>query len=173
MSSLTAFTALIAVVAVERLLELRLSRRNVESQMAAGGIEVGMGHYPVMVALHAGLLAGCLLESWLLHRPFVPVLGYPMLGLVLCAAAGRFWVISALGDRWTTRVVVVPGRPKIRRGPYRFLNHPNYVIVVVEGFALPLVHTNWITATVFTILNGILLTVRIRVENRALAGAAT
>lgn len=168
MVGLIAYTALIGLVGLERILELRLSRRNVKKQLSAGGIEYGSGHYPWMVALHVGLLTGCVVESWALERPFIPALGYPMLALVISAAAVRFWVIATLGDRWTTRVVVVPGRPTIKRGPYRFLDHPNYVIVAVEGLALPLVHTNWITATAFTVLNSALLAVRIRVENRAL-----
>ena len=95
-----------------------------------------------------------------------------MLAVVLAAQALRWWCIATLGRRWNTRVIVVPGLPLVRRGPYRWLSHPNYVAVVVEGFALPLVHTAWITALVFTVLNAALLTVRIRVENRALAAAA-
>jgi methyltransferase len=166
------FTCLIAAVAVERLFELRLSRRNERIQLAAGGVEYGSGHYPVMVALHAGLLLGSLLEVWLLARPFIPILGYPMLALVALSAAVRFWVIRTLGNRWTTRVVVVPGLPRITGGPYRFLDHPNYAIVVIEGLALPLVHTGWMTALLFTLANGALLRQRIRVESDALAEAA-
>lgn len=162
------FTCLIAAVAVERLIELRLSRRNERIQLAAGGVEYGSGHYPIMVALHTGLLLGSLLEVWLLARPFIPTLGYPMLALLAFSAAVRFWVIRTLGNRWTTRVVVVPGLPQIAGGPYRFLDHPNYAIVVIEGFALPLVHTGWITALLFTLANGALLRVRVQVENRAL-----
>ena len=173
MVSQVAFTGLIIAVAIERLLELRLSRRNERIQLAAGGIEYGSGHYPTMVVLHAGLLLGSLLEIWLLSRPFIPMLGYTMLGLVALAAACRFWIIRTLGNRWTTRVVVVPGLPRITDGPYRFLDHPNYLIVVIEGLALPLVHTSWVTALLFTAANGALLHARIRIENAALAEAAS
>jgi hypothetical protein len=91
-----------------------------------------------------------------------------MLALVLAAQALRWWCIVTLGRQWNTRVIVVPGLPRVTGGPYRFLSHPNYVAVVIEGFALPLVHSAWITALVFTLCNAVLLSVRIRVENRAL-----
>jgi methyltransferase len=163
-----AFTVLIAIVSVERLLELRLSRRNEAALRERGGVEHGASHYPAMVALHAGLLLGSVAEVWLLSRSFVAPLGFSMLGLVLIAGAGRFWVIATLRSRWTTRVVVVPDLPRITGGPYRFFDHPNYIVVVVEGFALPMVHTAWITAILFTIGNAILLTRRIRIEDAAL-----
>jgi methyltransferase len=131
-------------------------------------MEYGAGHYPIMVALHTALLIGCVTESWLLDRPFVPALGYPMIALALLAQFTRYWVIRTLGGRWTTRVIVVPGTVRVKTGPYRFLRHPNYLAVVVEGIALPLVHSNWITAVVFTVANAALLSVRIRCEDRAL-----
>jgi methyltransferase len=122
-----------------------------------------------MVALHVGLLIGSVLEVWLLHRPFLAWLGWPMLALVVLAQLLRWWCIRTLGPQWNTRVVVVPGQPLIHKGPYRHLDHPNYVAVVTEGFALPLVHTAWITASVFTACNALLLRTRLRVENAALA----
>lgn len=137
-----------------------------------GAAEYGQGHYPVMVALHTGLLAGCLAETWLGGRPFLPALGWPMLALALGAQGLRWWCITTLGPRWNTRVIVVPDLPLVTAGPYRWLSHPNYVAVIVEGLALPLVHTNWLTATAFTLLNLPLLATRVRCENTALAGAA-
>ncbi len=134
-------------------------------------MEHGRGHYPVMVVLHTGLLAGCLLEPLLADRPFLPALGWPALTLALLAQALRWWCITSLGPYWNTRVIVVPGARLVGRGPYRFLRHPNYVAVVVEGVALPLVHSAWITATLFTLANAALLTVRIRCENAALTRA--
>jgi methyltransferase len=125
-----------------------------------------------MVALHTGLLAGCLAETWLGGRPFLPALGWPMLALALGAQGLRWWCITTLGPRWNTRVIVVPDLPLVTAGPYRWLSHPNYVAVIVEGLALPLVHTNWLTATAFTLLNLPLLATRVRCENTALAGAA-
>lgn len=164
-----AWVALLGVIVCERIAELVLSTTHARAILARGGVEHGKGHYPAMVALHTAFLVGCLLEPWLLHRPFVPALGWPMLGLALGAQAVRWWAIATLGVHWNTRVIVLPGGARIRSGPYRFLTHPNYVAVVVEGLALPLVHGAWLTALVFGVLNAWLLTVRIRTEDRALA----
>jgi methyltransferase len=163
------YLLLIVAVGLERSAELVIARRNLAWSRAHGGREFGAGHYPVMVALHTGLLAGCLLEAIGLRRRFVPVLGWPMLAVVLAAQALRWWCIAILGRQWNTRVVVVPGAARVGGGPYRFAPHPNYVAVVAEGVALPLVQTAWITALVFSVLNAALLRIRIRVENAALA----
>jgi methyltransferase len=163
------YVLLIVAVAVERLAELVLSRRNLAWSRARGGVEFGAGHYPVMVTLHTGLLAACLVEAIALHRPFLPALGWLMLAIVLAAQGLRWWCIATLGRQWNTRVVVVPGAARVAGGPYRFLSHPNYVAVAAEGAALPLVHTAWITALAFSVLNAALLTTRIKVENAALA----
>ena len=168
MSSTGWFVLLVLAVGVERLAELVVSARHARWSFERGGVETGRGHFPSMVALHTGLLLGALLEVLLLHRPFVPWLGWPMLVLALGSQALRWWCIGTLGVRWNTRVIVVPGLPLVSTGPYRLLRHPNYVAVVVEGFALPLVHTAWLTALVFTLLNVPLLAVRIRCEERAL-----
>jgi len=166
------YVVLIAAVALERVAELRLSLRHAAWALDRGGIETGRGHYPPMVVLHTALLAGALVEVAVAHRPWIPVLGWTMLAVVAAAQALRWWCIATLGVRWNTRVIVVPGLALVTTGPYRFLRHPNYVAVVAEGVALPLVHTAWVTATVFTVLNAWLLTVRLRCENRALATAA-
>ena len=169
------FTALVAAVGLERLAEMVVSTRHAAWAFARGGVESGRGHYPVMVALHTALLVGALVEVVAADRPFIPLLGWPMLVLVVLAQALRWWCISTLGPQWNTRVIVVPGATLVAAGPYRLLRHPNYVAVVVEGLALPLVHTAWVTAAAFTILNLLLLSVRIRVEEQALglrAGAA-
>jgi methyltransferase len=169
MTSLAAFTVLIALVGVERIAELVVSKRNAAWSMARGGVETGFSHYPPMVLLHTGLLAGALVEAYQ-REPDVPsALAWSMLAVVVLAQALRWWCIATLGHRWNTRVIVVPGLPPVTSGPYRFFSHPNYVAVVVEGVALPLVHACWITAVVFTVLNALLLMVRIRVENAALA----
>ena len=169
MTSLAWFTLLVGVVAVERLVELVVAKRNLAWSRAHGGMEFGSGHYPAMVTLHTGFLVGCLAEVYLLNRPFLPVLGWSMLAIVVAAQLLRWWCITTLGTQWNTRVVVVPGAPRVTGGPYRFFSHPNYVAVIAEGFALPLVHTAWITAVVFTVLNGVLLNRRIAVENSELA----
>jgi methyltransferase len=163
------YVVLVAAVAAERLAELVVAQRNLAWSRARGGVEVGAGHYPVMVVLHTGLLIGCLAEVYFLNRPFLPWLGWPMLAVVVAAQVLRWWCIRTLGRQWNTRVVVIPGAERISGGPYRLLPHPNYVAVVAEGIALPLVHTAWVTALVFTVLNAALLTVRISTENNALA----
>lgn len=173
MSSLAWFDVLVALTAVERLVELVVSSRNARWSSARGGVESGRGHFPPMVALHTGLLLACVLEAHLADRPFLGWLGWPALVLVLASQALRWWCIATLGPRWNTRVIVVPGLPLVDRGPYRWIPHPNYVAVVVEGIALPLVHTAWVTALAFTVLNAVLLLgFRIPAEERALAAAS-
>jgi methyltransferase len=168
-TSLAFFTGVVLLVALERLAELVVSRRNAAWSLARGGRETGAAHYAVMVVLHTGLLVGCLVEAYV-RRPEVPVtLAAVMLLLALGSQALRWWCIATLGRRWNTRVIVVPGLPLVRSGPYRLLRHPNYVAVVVEGLALPLVHACWVTALVFTVANAFVLAVRLRVENAALA----
>lgn len=169
---MTAYTGLLLAVAAERVAELVVSQRHLSWARRRGAIESGQGHYPPMVTLHLGLLIGCLVEVNLLDRPFVAWLGAPMVVVLAAAQALRWWCIRTLGPQWNTRVVVVPGVALVRSGPYRWLRHPNYVAVVAEGVALPLVHSAWLTAGVFTVLNAGLLTVRIRCENRLLAGVA-
>lgn len=163
------YVVLVVLVGFERVAELVVSLRNARWSFAQGGVESGQGHYPFMVVLHTGLLAGCLVEA--AYRPFVPGLGWTMLAVVLLSQALRWWCITVLGRQWNTRVIVVPGSKLVARGPYRWIRHPNYVAVVAEGIALPLVHSAWVTAVVFTALNIPLLAVRIRAENAALASA--
>ncbi|MEE1801373.1 isoprenylcysteine carboxyl methyltransferase family protein [Streptomyces sp. JV176] len=165
------YTVLVLAVGAERVAELAVARRNARWSLARGAVERGRGHYPPMVVLHTGLLLGCLAEVALADRPFTPVPGWTMLAVVVAAQALRWWCIRTLGPRWNTRVLVVPGLPLVTGGPYRLLRHPNYVAVVAEGVALPLVHGAWLTALVFTVLNAGLLTVRIRCENGALRRA--
>jgi methyltransferase len=165
------YPLLIAAVALERVAELIISKRNLEWSLRQGGRQYGQRHYPAMVVLHTGLLIACIVETEVGHRPFLPALGWPMLVLVVAAQGLRWWCISTLGTRWNTRIVVVSDLPLIDGGPYQWLRHPNYVAVVIEGAALPLVHTAWITAIGFTVLNAALLTVRIRTENTALGRA--
>jgi methyltransferase len=165
------FFVFVLLTGVERLVEMTVSTRNARWAFARGGVEHGRRHFPWMVALHFGLLAGALAEVFLLHRPFIPALGWPMLAVALLCQAGRWWIIGTLGHQWNTRVIVVPSLARVNRGPYRFrwLPHPNYLVVAIEGIALPLVYSAWITALVFTVLNAILLLgFRIPTEDRAL-----
>lgn len=162
------FTGFVVLVGLERLAELVVSKRHAAWAFSRGGVERGKGHYPFMVLLHTGLLVGAVAEVWLADRPFLPALGWSMLVVVVLSQALRWWCIATLGNQWNTRVIVVPGLPLVRRGPYRLMPHPNYVAVVAEGLALPLVHTAWVTALVFAVANGALLAERIRVESQAL-----
>jgi methyltransferase len=166
-----AYIALVLAVIVARFVELGVARRHLLWARQRGAVEYGAGHYPVMVAVHTLFLASCLIETVVADRPFLPWLGWPMLALLAGAHALRWWCIRTLGVQWNTRVLIVPGVPLRTGGPYRWLRHPNYVAVVVELAALPLVHTNWVTAVVFGLANFVVLGVRIRVEERALATA--
>ncbi|MDD2858632.1 MAG: isoprenylcysteine carboxylmethyltransferase family protein [Candidatus Nanopelagicales bacterium] len=173
MSGTQAFTLLIVLVALERVLELVVSQRNLRWSRERGGVEVGGGHYPFMVVLHTGLLVGALVEVQLTQPVLNPWIAWPMLAVVIAAQALRWWCITTLGRRWNTRIVIVPGLPRVTAGPYRWLAHPNYVAVVLEGIALPMVGQAWITALAFTVLNAPLMLVRIRAEDAALATLPT
>jgi methyltransferase len=162
------YSGFIALLALERGAELALSRRNQRWALEQGGIEFGQAHLLPMKLLHSAFLCGCVLEVWLASRPFLPALGWPCFGLALLCQALRYWVIASLGKRWNIRVIVLPGVPVEVRGPFKFLRHPNYVAVVLEGLAIPLVHCAWLTALVFSTLNLLLLRVRIRCEEAAL-----
>jgi methyltransferase len=161
----------VALVAVQRFLELVLARRNERWARARGAIERGRGHYPFIVALHSLWLVSTLVEG-LLRGPELPALWPVPLALFLLVQPLRYWALFTLGESWNTRILVVPGAKPVRRGPYRYLRHPNYVVVVVEILAFPLVFGAWMTALVFTVLNAAALFVRIREENRALTELA-
>jgi methyltransferase len=166
---LTWYVALVALVGAERIAEIVVAQRNLAWSRAHGGVESGSGHYPFMAALHTAFLFACVAEVAVAGRPFLPWLGWPMLAVLAAAQGLRWWCIATLGRQWNTRVVVIPGAPRVTAGPYRFLRHPNYAAVIAEGIALPLVHTAWVTALVFTALNAPLMVTRIRAENAALA----
>ncbi|MFT4975779.1 MAG: methyltransferase [Myxococcota bacterium] len=169
MTSAVWYTLLIGLTAAERLVEVVVSRRNAAWSFAKGGREFGRGHFPAMVALHTGFLFACPAEVWLLDRPFIPAIGWPLLALAILSQGLRWWCIRTLGPRWNTRVIIVPGLPRITGGPYRFFSHPNYMVVIAEGLILPLIHSAWLTAIGFTLFNALLLRVRLRCEESALA----
>jgi methyltransferase len=157
----------VALIAAQRLLELHISREHENALRAKGAYERGAAHYPLIVALHAAWLLTMLLEGWLRGTELSPL--WPLwVALFLGGQALRYWAILSLGERWTTRIMVLPGASLIGRGPYKFLPHPNYLAVVLEIFAAPLVFGAWITAGVFTLLNAGVLLVRIRAEELAL-----
>jgi methyltransferase len=153
---------ILALVTLERLFELWLARRNTRRLLEQGAREHAPGHYPLIVAVHVLWLAAL---WWL--APSRPVDGF-WLALFVLVELGRLWVLTTLGSRWTTRIIVIPGAPLVRRGPYRFIDHPNYWVVIGEIAVLPLVFGLWQVALVFTLLNAAALIVRIRQENRAL-----
>lgn len=155
---------LVALVALQRLLELVLSRRNTARLLANGAHEVGANHYLLIVALHAGWLAAL----WAAVPPSAPI-SWPWLAAYLALECGRAWAMVTLGRYWTTRIIHLPGAPLVHGGPYRFCRHPNYVIVAGEIAVLPLVFGLWEIALVFSVLNAAVLAWRIRVEDAALA----
>ncbi|CAN7631109.1 isoprenylcysteine carboxyl methyltransferase family protein [Mycolicibacterium frederiksbergense] len=161
----------IVLIGLERLVELAVSRRNANWSFARGGREFGQGHYPVMVAMHSALLLSCMAEVAFAHRPFIPALGWPMVAVVAASTVVRWWCVATLGKHWNPRLIIVPGAELVRSGPYRWIHHPNYTAVAVEVAALPLVHSAWLTAIVFTIANAAVLRVRITAENLALGYA--
>jgi methyltransferase len=157
----------VALVAAQRLLELRVSRRNERRARSRGAVEYGRAHYPAMVALHALWLFSTVLEG-VARGPEFPALWYVALVAFLLVQPLRYWAILSLEESWNVRVLVVPGGRRLRRGPYRYLSHPNYLVVIVEIAALPMIFGAWITTLVFTALNAAFLYVRICTEERAL-----
>jgi methyltransferase len=159
--------ALIPLVVIQRVAELVIARRNARRVLARGAVEVGTNHYAAIVALHALWFVGMIVEIVLLSRavnPFWPAL----LVIFLLAQALRYWAIAALGERWNTRILVLPGGQAVRVGPYKFLKHPNYVAVVIEVLVLPVMLGAYITAVTTSIVNLFLLRIRIKAEEEAL-----
>lgn len=154
---------------LERLVELVVSKRNARWSFNQGGKEYGGEHYRWMVLLHASYLVCCVVEPIFLQRTIGFEWSIFFTVIVILTQALRWWVITTLGKQWNTRVIIVPGLDRVQNGPFRFLNHPNYVAVIIELAALPLIQGAWFTSLVFSILNLWLLKVRIIVENQALA----
>jgi methyltransferase len=165
-ASYGAYLGFIGVVALERVGELVLSRRNAARAFARGAVEVGQAHYRFMAAFHTLFLVACAAEAAV--RPFPGALGWAALAGAIAAQGLRYWAISTLGERWNVRVIVVPGAAPVVAGPYRWVRHPNYVAVAMEMALVPLVHGAWLTALVFSLGNGLLMVVRIRAEEAAL-----
>jgi methyltransferase len=165
------YLCFLGLLALERFVELLLSRWNARQARAAGAVEAGQGHYPVMVAFHTLFLVSCAVEVLWARRAFPGALGWAALGVAVAAQGLRYWAVASLGPRWNTRVLVWPGVPPVTSGPYRFLRHPNYLAIVLEMIAVPLVYGAWVTALVFSLGNLLLLSVRIRSEEKALGPA--
>ena len=169
--SVALYLGLLVLLGCERGAELVVARRNARRALAAGGVETGRRAYAVMVAVHALFPLACAAEVLLLARPFPGAAGFAALAVALGAQALRWWAVATLGERWSTRVIVVPGAAPVTGGPYRFPRHPNYLAVVLEMAAVPLIHGAWLTAAVFSALNAALLSHRIPAEERALGAA--
>jgi methyltransferase len=167
-SSRALYLGLLGLVAVERLVEVAVSRRNARRAFARGGRETGQRHFAAMVAAHTAFLPACAAEVVLARRRFPGALGWAALGGALAAQGLRYWVVGTLGERWNVRIIVVPGEPPVTGGPYRFVRHPNYVAVALEAACLPLVHGAWVTALAFSAVNAAILAVRVRAEEEAL-----
>ena len=158
-----AAVAILALVTLQRLGELFRAGSNTRRLLAEGAREHGAGHYPLIVAVHTAWLAAL---WW--RAPAQPING-PLLLLFVLLQLGRLWVIRSLGPRWTTRIIVKPGTTLVRKGPYRWISHPNYLVVALEIAVLPLVFGLWTIAVLFSLLNAAVLAIRIREENEALA----
>ena len=155
----------LAVLIPQRAMDLRISKRNTKRLIESGGHEVGAAHYPFVMALHASWIVA--LVIWVLSVP--PYMNMTFV-LIYAALLGlRTWVISSLGPFWTTRIITIPNIPLVRRGPYKFLKHPNYIVVSMEIAVVPLMLDAWELALIFSLLNAVMLRVRIRIENKALA----
>lgn len=162
------YTGFIVLIALERVAELVISKRNAAWAFSQGAIEVGHGHYKVMAAFHTAFLVACIAEPWLLHREFPGFIGWVALTFAVLTQALRYWAITTLGRRWNTRVIVLPNAQPVTHGPYRFMKHPNYLAVVLEMVCVPLIFASVFTAVAFSLGNAAILFVRIRAEERAL-----
>jgi methyltransferase len=155
---------ILSLVTLQRVVELYIAHRNTKRLLANGGFEVGSNHYPIMVALHTLWLGGL----WYLVLFQNPIVSMPWIFAYLVLEAARGWIIAALGSRWTTRIIIVPGETLVDEGPYKFFRHPNYMVVAGEIFILPMAFGLWWYAILFTALNAAMLYWRIRSEDEAL-----
>jgi methyltransferase len=161
------YFALLAGFALLRLVELRVSARHQAHLLAVGGKQVREPLYPLMVCVHAGLFIACALEVWMCDRPLIPWLAGCMLTVLGLCVVGRAWIWRSLGEQWNVHIVT-SALPVVDNGPYRYVRHPNYTIVIIEIFALPLVHSAYLTALFFSLLNAGVLWQRIHLEEAAL-----
>ena len=167
------FTGLIILLAAQRSYELHLSSRNEAVIRSLGGREYGAWQVQAMKALHAGWFIAMLVEVYALRRPFIPGLALAALITLVAGQSLRYAALLSLKWRWTVRVMTIPGLPLVHQGIYRYLRHPNYLGVVLEILAAPLLHSAYITAIVFSLANLLLLNARVRTEDRALLEAVS
>jgi methyltransferase len=165
---LRAYLAVLAAVGAERIAELIISTRNARRAFARGAIEAGTRHYPAMVAFHTLFLFACAGEALIFKRSFAGLIGWIALAGAILAQALRYWAVTTLGERWNTRIIVMPGAPPVTSGPYRFMRHPNYLAVTMEMICIPMIYGCWITAVAFSLGNLLMLRIRIKAEEAAL-----
>ncbi len=161
------FIVVISIVMIQRLIELIVASKNEKWMRSQGAFEVGADHYPVMVLMHTGFFVTLLLEVTALDRPLSPI-WLVLLTIFLIAQVMRIWCLISLGKYWNTKILVLPGADVVKKGPYRWIRHPNYLIVTVELLTLPLLFGAYFTAILFTVLNLWMLSVRIPAEENAL-----
>jgi methyltransferase len=166
--SLDAYLAMLGMLGAERLYELALATRNTRRALAMGAVEAGRGQYPVMRAFHVLFILSAAAEAIVLRPTFPGAVGWIALAGALAAQVLRYWCVAALGPRWNTRIIVMPGLAPVTTGPYRFLRHPNYLAVIIEMACVPAIRGCWLTASVFSAANAALLTVRIHAEEIAM-----
>ena len=164
------YLILLALLIVERIFELYRARRNAKRAFEHGAIEVGQAHYRVMVVFHTLFIASCAVEATFFQHIFAPIVAWIALAAEIVAQALRYWAVTTLGDRWNTRIIVSPDRAPVTGGPYRFMRHPNYLAVVIEIAAVPMIGSAMFTAIIFSIGNALILAVRIPAEERAMGG---
>lgn len=164
------FTIIIGIVIMQRLIELFFAKRNEQWMRSQGAFEVGAAHYPIMVAMHVAFFVTFILEVNLLNRP-LSSLWIPLLAFLFLTQAARIWCLTSLGKFWNTKIIILPGADVVRKGPYKLIRHPNYLIVTTELLVLPLIFSAYFTAIIYSILNLWMLSVRIPTEEKALKKA--
>jgi methyltransferase len=168
--SLRTYLILLAILVVERIFELDRARRNAHRAFQLGAVEVGQAHYRVMVAFHTLFIFACAVEATYFPHSMPRAVPWIALCAEIVAQALRYWAVATLGDRWNTRIIVTPDRAPVTNGPYRFMRHPNYLAVVIEIAAVPLIGGAIFTTLAFSIGNALILAVRIPAEERAMGG---
>ncbi|WP_075620159.1 isoprenylcysteine carboxyl methyltransferase family protein [Paenisporosarcina indica] len=161
------FICVVSFVIIQRIIELFVARNNEKWIRSQGGYEVGARHYPYMVAMHVGFFISLIVEFLVFERS-VPAFWYLLFIIFLMLQMMRVWVISSLGRYWNTKILVLPGAQVVKKGPFHFIRHPNYFVVTLEIIVIPLMLGAYFTALIFTILNFIILSVRIPIEEAAL-----
>lgn len=165
------FITIIAIVILQRLIEVIIAKRNEQILIRLGAYEVGASHYPYMIALHVSFFISIIAEFVFFNKSISPLFPY-LFACFLLVQVLRFWCLRSLGIFWNTKIIVLPGSQVVKKGPYHYFRHPNYLVVCCEIFLLPVMFRAYVTAIIFTILNTIILSIRIPLEEKALLEAS-